>query len=73
MIARHALFSFGASIFMCGDLAHTVVTYSAIEQHMASAVALVVLVFVLHFEITNYFKRLFLVATFIFVFCICCL
>ena len=31
MIARHALFSFGYSISVCEDLAHTGATYSAIE------------------------------------------
>ena len=52
MIARHAIFRFGSSMSACGDLAHTGVTYFAFEQHRASVVVLVVLVFVPHFELT---------------------
>ena len=38
---------------------------------MASAVVLIVLAFVPHFVLANFFKRLLRVATFILVFCIC--
>ena len=72
MIARHALFSFGSSMPVCED--------PIMEQHilrlsstMASAVVFVVIVFVLHFELTNFIKRLLRVATFILVFGMCCL
>ena len=54
---------------VCEDLAHTGATYSAIEYHRVSAVVLVVLVFVPHFEPTNFFKKLLRVAAFILVFC----
>ena len=40
---------------------------------MTSAIVVVVLVFVLHFERTNFFKMLLRVATFILVFRMCCL
>ena len=73
MIARHALFSFGSRMSVCEDLAHIGATYYAIDLHMTSAVVLIVLVFVLHFERNIFFKRLLLVATFILVLCICCL
>ena len=73
VIAGHALFSFGSSMCVCEDLVHTGATYSAIEQHMDSAVVPVLLEFVLHFEITNFFKRFLRVVTFILVFCMCCL
>ena len=55
----------------CEDLGHVGETYSAIEEH--SAVVLVVFVFVPHFELANLFKKLLRVATFILVFCMCCL
>ena len=36
MIARHALCSFGSSMSVCEDIAHTGATYSVIEYHMAT-------------------------------------
>ena len=69
MITHHSLFSFGSSMSVCEDLAHTGTAYSAIEWHMACALVLIVLVFVLHFELTNFLKRLLRVATFILLFC----
>ena len=68
MIARHALFNSGFNISAYVNLAHTGAAYSAIEWHRASAVLLIVLEFVPHFELANFFKRLLSVATFILVF-----
>ena len=65
----HALFSFRSSMGEIFARRHT--TYSAIEKHRVSAVVLVVLVFVPHSELANFFKRLLRVATFILVFCMC--
>ena len=73
MIARHALFSSGSNMSAYVDLAHIGAAYSAIELHRTSAVILIVLALVPHFELANFFKRLFCVATFILVFCMCCL
>ena len=73
VITRHALFSSGSSMSAYVDLAHNGATYSAIEQHSASAGVLIVLAFVSHFELVNFSKRLVRVATFILVFCRCCL
>ena len=42
----------------CEDIIHTGATYSAIEQHRACVVVLVVLVFVSNFELANFFKGL---------------
>ena len=58
MIARHALFSVWSIMSACEDLGHTGATYSTIPYNRASAVALVVLVFVPHFEIDNFFRGL---------------
>ena len=43
----------------CEDLAHTGAAYSAIEEHMTSAVVLIVfaLNFVPHFELAIFFRR----------------
>ena len=57
----------------CEVLAHTGATYSAIQWHRASTVVLVVLVFILYFDLDNLIKGLLRVATFILVFCMCCL
>ena len=72
-MARHALSSSGSSMSAYVDLAHTGAVYSAIEKNWASAVALILLAFVPHFELANVFKRLLRVATFILVFRMCCL
>ena len=53
MIARHALFSSGSNMSAYVDLVHTGAAYSAIEYHNASAVVLMVLAFVPHFELAN--------------------
>ena len=71
MIACHALFNSGSSISACEVLAHTGATYSAIDdKHRASSV---VLIWVPYFELDNFIKRLFRLATFIFVLCMYCL
>ena len=68
MIARHALFSSGSNMSAYVDS-------PILEQHIlllsstGCAVVLIVLVFVPHFELANFFKRLLQVATFILVFC----
>ena len=48
MTACHALFSFASSMSACEVLGHAGATYSAFELHRASAVVLVVFVFVPH-------------------------
>ena len=73
MIARHALFSSGSNMSSYVDIAYTGTSYSAIELHRANSVGLIVLAFVPHFKLANLFKRLLQVATFILVFCMCCL
>ena len=73
VIARHALFSFGSNMSVYVDLVHTGAIYSAIEYHRDSAVVVIVLAFVPHFELANFFKGLLRVAIFILVFCMCCL
>ena len=40
----------------CEDLAHTGAAYSAIEQHRACTVVLIMLAFVPPFELANFFK-----------------
>ena len=67
VIAQHALFSYGSSMIAYVDLAHTGIPDSAIDKYRASAVLLIVLAFVPHFEFANFFKRLLRVATFILV------
>ena len=63
VIARHALFCSGSNMSAYVDLTHTCL-------HKASAVVLIVLAFVPYFELDNFFKSLFWVATFILVFCL---
>ena len=73
MIARHALFSSRSNMSAYVDLAHTRAAYSAIAAQ-ASSVFLIVLAFPPpHFELAYFFERLLRVATFILVFCMCCL
>ena len=54
-MVRHALFSSRSSMSAYVDLVHTGAAYSAIELHRASAVVLIVLAFVPHFELANLF------------------
>ena len=69
VIARYALFSSGPNMSVYVDLAHTRAAYSVIEYHRTSAVVLIVIAFVSHFGLANFFKMLLRVATFILVFC----
>ena len=66
VIDLHALFSSGSSLEACRDLAQTGHAYSAAEQDSTNAV-LIVLALQPHLEFDNFFRRLFRVATFIFV------
>ena len=69
MIALHAWLSSGSSRCAYLDLDHTRAAFSAIEQHNANAVVLIVLSVVPHLEFANFLMRLLCVATFIFVLC----
>ena len=71
VIDLHASFSSGSSLEACGDLAQTGHAYSAAEKDSANAVVLIVLALQPHLEFDNFFRRLFRVATFIFVLCMC--
>ena len=69
VIDLHASFSTGSCLEACGDLAQTGHAYSAAEIDSAINVVLIVLALQPHLEFDNFFRRLFLVATFIFVLC----
>ena len=73
VINLHASFSSGSSLEACGDLAQTGHAYSDTEYASANHVVLIVLVLQPHLEFDNLFRRLFRVATFILVVCMCVL
>ena len=73
VIDLHALFSSGSSLEACGDLCQTAHAYSAAEKDSANAVVLMALALQPHLEFDDFLMRLFRVATFIFVLCMCCL
>ena len=57
--------------YVCASLAHTGAAYPATEYHKPNNIVLIRFAFVPHFELASFFRRLFLIANFIIVLCIC--
>ena len=73
VIVLHVSFSSGSSLEACGDLAQIGHACSAAEYDGANAAVLIVLALQPHLEFDNFFRKLFLVATLIFLLSMCCL